>query len=137
MTRKIIYYVVDDDLDDQQFLIDALSKNDPDSQCYSANSGSQAISNLKNATVPLPDAIFLDLNMPHQNGKQCLAELKSTSSLKDVPVVIYSTTSNRIEIQDTLRMGASHFMIKKSSFKGLREELSLITSALHKEDSVK
>lgn len=136
MTRKSIYYVVDDDLDDQQFLIEALTKNDPDSQCFSANSGSQAINNLKNAIVPIPDAIFLDLNMPHQNGKQCLAELKRTFSLKDIPVVIYSTTSNTIEIQDALRMGASHFMIKKSSFKGLQEELSLVTAAMNKADSI-
>ncbi|HEY4967878.1 MAG TPA: response regulator [Puia sp.] len=137
MTRKSIYYVVDDDPDDQQFLIEALSKNDPDTQCYSANSGNQAIGNLKNATVPVPDAIFLDLNMPQGNGKQCLAELKRDPSLKHIPVIIYSTTSNRKEILDALRMGASHFMVKKSSFKGLREELSLITSALNKADSVK
>jgi CheY-like chemotaxis protein len=137
LTRKSIYYVVDDDLDDQQFLIEALTKNDPDSQCYSADNGSQAINNLKNAIVPVPDVIFLDLNMPHQNGKQCLAELKHTSTLKDIPVVIYSTTSNKSEIQDTLRLGAAHFMIKKSSFKGLQEELSLITASLNKADSVK
>ena len=86
--------------------------------------------------VPLPDAIFLDLNMPQLNGKQCLAELKQTPSLRHIPIIIYSTTSNKKEIQDTLDMGASHFMIKKSSSKDLREELSLITSALNELDVV-
>lgn len=136
MTRTSIYYVVDDDKDDQQFLIEALTKNDQDIQCYSATNGKEAIYNLKNAMVPLPDAIFLDLNMPQLNGKQCLAELKQTPSLRHIPIIIYSTTSNKKEIQDTLDMGASHFMIKKSSSKDLREELSLITSALNELDVV-
>jgi CheY-like chemotaxis protein len=60
----------------------------------------------------VPDAIFLDLNMPQFNDKQCVAELKQTSSLQHVPVIIYSATSNKKEIQYTLNMGASYFMIK-------------------------
>ena len=115
MSRSI-YYIVDDDLDDQQFLIEALSKNDPDSQCYSANTGSQAINNLKNSVVPLPDAIFLDLNMPQLNGKQCLAELKRTSSLKNIPVVIYSTTSNKTEISGHAEFRCLVFPDQKKQF---------------------
>jgi CheY-like chemotaxis protein len=127
---------VDDDLDDQQFLIEALTKNDPGVQCYSAYNGKEAIEHLRNAFSPLPDAIFLDLNMPQQSGKQCLAELKRTSSLQHVPIIIYSTSSNQQEIQETLNMGASYFMIKKSSFEDLQNELSLITSALNRLNTI-
>jgi CheY-like chemotaxis protein len=119
-------------MDDQQFLIEALTKNDLNVQCFIAPNGKEAINNLKKAIVPLPDAIFLDLNMPRLNGKQCLAELKRTVPLQHIPVIIYSTTSNKKEMQDTLQMGASYFMVKKSSFKELREELFLITSELNK-----
>jgi CheY-like chemotaxis protein len=132
LSRKNIYYIVDDDMDDQQFLIEALTKNDRNIQCYSAISGKEAINNLKKRIVPKPDAIFLDLNMPKLNGKQCLAELKRIPSLQHVPVIIYSTTSDKKEIQNTLLMGASYFIVKKSSFKDLREELSMITSELNK-----
>ncbi|HEY4935181.1 MAG TPA: response regulator [Puia sp.] len=134
LTRKNIYYIVDDDTDDQQFLIEALTENDINVQCFTAPNGKEAINNLKKAVIPLPDAIFLDLNMPQLNGKQCLAELKRTASLQHIPVIIYSTTSNKKEMQDTLQMGASYFIVKKSSFKDLRKELSLITSKLNNPD---
>jgi CheY-like chemotaxis protein len=137
LTRKNIYFIVDDDTDDQQLLIEALTENDPNIQCFSSPNGKEAIINLNNLSIPLPDAIFLDLNMPQFSGKQCLAELKKTPHLQHIPVIIYSTTSNTKEIQDTLQMGAWYFMIKKSSFNELREELSLITSELFKLNSIK
>ena len=84
---------MDDDPDDQQFLIDALTHNDPDIHCYSANNGKEAFYNLERAIIPLPDAIFLDLNMPQRSGKQCLADLQRNSLLRQIPVIIYSTTS--------------------------------------------
>jgi CheY-like chemotaxis protein len=132
LTRKNIYYIVDDDMDDQQFLIEALTENDREVLCYSASNGREAINNLINGIVPLPDAIFLDLNMPQLSGDECLAELKLISSLRHVPVIIYSTSSNNKEIHEVLEMGASYFLVKKSSFKELRKELSLITSKLEK-----
>ena len=123
-TKK--YYIVDDDIDDQQFLIEALTENDPLVECFSSFNGREAIMNLKKDFPLLPDAIFLDLNMPRMNGKECLVELKGTSFLQDIPIIIYSTTSDQKEIQKTLQMGASHFLIKKSSFNELCKELSSI-----------
>lgn len=130
MAKKIVYYIIDDDLDDQQFLIEALTKNDSGSQCISARNGKEALSNLKNASVLFPDMIFLDLNMPKINGKQCLTELKHTLFLREIPVVIYSTSFNKKEIQECLNMGAFYFLTKKSSFQELRQELSLISTKL-------
>ena len=127
MINSKTYFIVDDDPDDQQFLIEALVENDPSCRCFTAPDGQEAITNLADATIPTPDAIFLDLNMPLMNGKECLAALKRTSFLQDIPVIIYSTTSNIREIQEVLEQGASHFLMKKSSFKELREEISSIT----------
>jgi CheY-like chemotaxis protein len=123
-TKK--YYIVDDDRDDQEFLIEALTENDPLVECFSSFNGREAIINLKKDFPLLPDAIFLDLNMPRMNGKECLVELKTIPFLQDIPIIIYSTTSDQKEIQKTLSMGASHFLIKKSSFNELCNELSSI-----------
>lgn len=117
------YYIVDDDLDDQQFLIEALTENDQDAQCLTALNGSEAIRNLMKVGAKLPDAIFLDLNMPQLNGKECLRNLKRTPSLRHIPVIIYSTTTNQKEVHETLKMGASFFIVKKENFQELREEL--------------
>jgi len=126
LTRKNTYYIIDDDIDDQQFLIEALTANDQNVQCFTALNGKMAIQALSASINPLPDAIFLDLNMPKFNGKQCLAELKRISTLQHIPIVIYSTTSDKREIEETLKLGATYFMIKKSSIKELREALSAI-----------
>jgi CheY-like chemotaxis protein len=137
LTKKNTYYIIDDDIDDQQFLVEALVENDQSSECFRAHNVEEAINNLKKAIIPLPDAIFLDLNMPGLTGKQCLVELKQTPSLQHIPVIIYSTSSNRKEIQETLQMGAFFFLIKKSNFEELSEELSFITSELNKLNSIK
>jgi CheY-like chemotaxis protein len=137
LAKKNIYYIIDDDMDDRQFLIEALTENDQNIQCFSALNGREAIINLKKAIIPLPDVIFLDLNMPQLTGKECLAELKRTASLQHIPVIIYSTSSNKKEIQETLEMGAFSYLIKKSSFQELREELLFISSELNKVNSIK
>jgi CheY-like chemotaxis protein len=126
LIKTNIYFIVDDDIDDQQFLIEALVENNPFSQCFTACDGEEAITQLRNAIVPTPDVIFLDLNMPRLNGKQCLVMLKNSPSFQHIPVVIYSTTSNKQEIQEIYELGASYFLIKPDSFKELREELASI-----------
>lgn len=132
LTKTKIYYIVDDDIDDQQFLIEALTEHDEQIQCFTAFNGQEAITHLKGTFVPLPDAIFLDLNMPGLNGKQCLQELKQTPSLQHIPVIIYSTTSAENEIQETMRMGASYFLVKRSSYRELVNELSQIDIVVNK-----
>jgi CheY-like chemotaxis protein len=125
------YFIVDDDSDDQQFLIEALTENDPSVQCYTYFNGREAIAHLQKNLSHLPDAIFLDLNMPRMNGKECLAELKHTAALQHIPVIIYSTTTNQREIQKALSMGASHFLIKQSNFNELCKELKSIAVFLN------
>lgn len=85
---------------------------------------------LENISSLFPDVIFLDLNMPRMGGKQCLTELKLLPLLRDIPVVMYSTSSDKKEMADTIQMGAAHFLVKGSNFKDLRQELTLILAAL-------
>ena len=128
MINPITYFIVDDDIDDQQFLIEALVENDPSCRYFTAFNGQEAITNLTDAVIPIPDVIFLDLNMPLLNGRDCLAALKRSPSLQHIPIIIYSTTSNRKEIQEIMELGASYFLTKKPGFKELREEISSIAA---------
>ena len=126
------YFIVDDDRDDQIFLIEALTENCNNIRCYTAFNGQEALTDLSTPAFPIPDAIFLDLNMPRLNGKQCLAELKLTPGLMEIPVIMYSTSSAQQEISDALQMGAYYFLVKKGSYKELRDELILIMALLAK-----
>jgi CheY-like chemotaxis protein len=116
-TKMTILYA-DDDVDDCELVVEALEKIDPGINCVMANDGLQALQML-NEEQNLPDYIFLDVNMPVMNGKNCLIELKKDDRLKEIPVVIYSTTQDREEIQELYAIGACEFLKKPNSFNDL------------------
>ncbi len=88
MSKNRVFFIVDDDTDDQELFIEAVSEVDETIKCLSASDCEIALDLLKNRKMELPDMIFLDLNMPRLNGKQCLAELKKQAHLRDIPVII-------------------------------------------------
>lgn len=106
--------LIDDDLDDQEIFALALQQVNPELKCVSATSAHEALAKLA-LPSPLPAYIFLDLNMPRMNGKECLREIKKMSHLQDIPVIIYSTSSLRNDVVETLRLGASEFITKPFS----------------------
>jgi CheY-like chemotaxis protein len=114
----------DDDRDDRELMTEALSKIDPSISCQTASDGQHVLELLRNSNE-LPDYIFLDINMPVMDGKQCLVELKNETRLKNIPVVIYSTTQDAKEINQLYRMGASSFIQKPNNFSELCATLGL------------
>jgi CheY-like chemotaxis protein len=106
---------VDDDPDDQVLFVDALERIDPSITCLKANGGEEALSMLKGLTVS-PDIIFVDFNMPKMNGQKCIVELKKSSALRDIPLVIYSTTLTPSDIDNLKRLGANEVMVKPPAF---------------------
>lgn len=103
--------LIDDDADDQEIFALAVDEVNPSYQCVTAKNGIEALEKLKDGEVK-PDCIFLDLNMPRMNGKQCLAEIKKHSELYHIPVVIYTTSSEHRDKDQMLAMGASAFITK-------------------------
>ena len=65
--------------------------------------GTDALDFLRNnskVAENLPDLIFLDLNMPRMNGKQCLTQIKANGKFRRVPVVVYSTSAEKNEMEE-------------------------------------
>jgi CheY-like chemotaxis protein len=116
---------VDDDQEDREFFCDALREIDPSITCLIAGSGMEALSLLQKVK-PLPDYIFLDINMPMMDGKQCLKALKSLAELESIPVIMYSTSTDTREIQECYKLGAEDFLIKPHSFEKLVNDLNSI-----------
>ena len=75
MKNQKILMIVDDDTDDRFFFRSAIRKNNPSYECIEAENGDDALKQLRKAKY-LPDFIFLDLNMPKMDGRECLEELK-------------------------------------------------------------
>src|SRR6476620_12271094 len=128
MNTTRTFFIVDDDIDDQDLFIEAVSEVDKSIKCMSVSNCEEALDLLKNRKVNMPDMIFLDLNMPRLNGKQCLAELKKESHLANIPVIIYSTSSEKRDIEETSRLGAAHFLTKPNKFEELCKAISFVVS---------
>ena len=133
MKKSRVIMIVDDDEDDVELFSDALKEVDREVQCTSASNGEDALIKLSKGDTPLPDYIFLDLNMPRLNGKQCLKRLKSDSKLRHIPVIIYTTSKLREDMEETKQLGAVHFLTKPNKLNDLRKE---ITSILNGKNSL-
>lgn len=128
MNTQRTFIIVDDDIDDQELFIEAVSEVDKTIRCLPYSNCEEALELMKSRKVGLPDVIFLDLNMPKLNGKQCLAELKKHSDLRNIPVIIYSTSSEKRDIEETARLGAAHFLTKPSKFEELCRAIAYVAS---------
>ena len=109
-------FVAEDDADDRTFFEDALKEINIPSQLTLSSNGLELMSNLETLTAhPPPDVIFLDLNMPFKSGIECLKEIRDTPKLKDIPIVMFSTTSNPDAVEATYSLGANFFLRKPNS----------------------
>ncbi|MEJ7588551.1 MAG: response regulator [Ferruginibacter sp.] len=123
MKKAPLFFLAVDDEDDRMLFTEALNEIDPDIKCIMARNGKEALILLQNELFEVPDYIFLDLNMPIMNGLKCLAEIKDIDFLKNIPVVIYSTSSEKEFIEQSKNLGAINFFIKPSDFNSLSRYL--------------
>lgn len=66
--------------------------------------------------APLPDLILLDLNMPKKSGREVLAEIKQDETLKDIPVIILTTSQVGEDILRSYHLGANCYITKPVDF---------------------
>ena len=105
--------LAEDDEDDSLFFEEALnSVSDPPS-LLRAKDGVE-LTELLTEHSPLPDLVFMDLNMPRKNGAQCLVEIREQKSLDKVPVIVLST-SNSPDIIDQMYDSGANLYIQKPS----------------------
>ena len=125
MFRHIL--LIDDDEDDQFIFLTALKAVVPECSCRIFNNGADAIRDLQ-VHYGKTDMIFLDLNMPIMNGFEFLAILKTDSLLSSLPVTIYSTSDDPVDIKRAKALGAEQFISKSWDIQALIDELNGIIS---------
>jgi len=100
--KPIILYA-EDDQDDFEVLKDALFQQTDKFDLVQAHNGAEVISYLENSNE-LPGLIVLDLNMPVMDGKQTLQWLKTHEEHKNIPVMVFTTSSR----EEDLKLCKSH-----------------------------
>jgi CheY-like chemotaxis protein len=126
MDSTTIIYIIDDDPDDQEFLIEAIKEIEPSIECYTAINGQEGLMRLETGAVPFPSLVFLDLNMPRTDGRKFLTAIKKHARFCSIPVVVYSTSDNDRDRYEVMELGATAYLVKHSDFALLKNNLATI-----------
>lgn len=107
--------LAEDDDEDVLLFETVLSELNQDIKVVVATDGNELMKILKQVAT-LPEMIFLDLNMPHKNGFECLSEIKSNEKWNSIKIVILSTSSQPQQIETAYKGGADLYLAKPVSY---------------------
>lgn len=118
--RPVVILMVEDNPTDVLIAKEGFSSAKMFNTLHVADDGIEAIEFLnqrgKYATAPRPDLIVLDLNMPRKNGQEVLAEIKTDANLKEIPVVILTTSKSQEDISKAYGLHANCYISKPVDF---------------------
>lgn len=108
-----IIMVVDDDLDDQQMLEDALLEIEDSLRILTFSSGQEVLKFVETTALEeLPCLIVIDYNIPDIKGFEIARRLIRQVAFKDIPMVIWSTSDSRFNMKDCLSTGCRAYFVK-------------------------
>lgn len=127
MTDKngIWILMADDDDDDYLLTKKALKQSKLLNKLCRVRDGEELLQYLrhegefKDSTHGKPGVILLDLNMPKMDGREALKAIKSDKNLKDIPVVIFTTSKAEEDIVRSYQLGVNSFITKPVNFDNL------------------
>ena len=123
--------IAEDNLSHQKITEYILKKNNVPAKYFVVRDGQEVLDYLfhkNNYTdsekYPIPNLILLDLNLPKRDGREVLKIIKSDSGLKDIPVVIVSTSDRVEDVSYAMQTGAVAYISKSSGFDKFNQELA-------------
>jgi CheY-like chemotaxis protein len=122
--------LADDDTDDCFLFEEALKELPVSAKLTTVHDGVQLMQLLSAKETPLPDALFLDLNMPRKSGFDCLSEMKAHEKLKQLPVIIFSTSLDVAVVDLLYQKGAHHYIRKPGEYDNLKKVILNVVTRL-------
>ena len=126
--------IVEDNLAHQKITEYVLKRNNTPANLYVVRDGQEVLDYLQGKNeyadkqkYPFPNLILLDLNLPKRDGREVLKMIKDDPSLKEIPVVVLSTSDRQEDISFAFSMGAVAYISKASGFDKFNEELGTVT----------
>ncbi len=113
-------FLADDDEDDCLLFEEALFEIDANFNLTICNDGVELMNTFDTKVPPSPRLLFLDINMPRKNGFECLIEMKQTEKLKDIPVIVFSTSGDHNYVNQARQFGAHYYIRKPGTFNQLK-----------------
>lgn len=126
--KPIVILLADDDEEDRMLACDALAESRLSNDITTVTDGEDLMDYLHRrgkyappVEAPRPGLILLDLNMPKKDGREALREIKSDPELRQISVVVLTTSKAEEDIYSSYDSGASSFISKPVTFEGLVE----------------
>jgi len=108
--------LVEDNLGDMRLTQEALKEGKVYSNLHWAKDGVEALEFLqrrgKHENAPRPDIILLDLNLPRKDGREVLEEIKTDDELKQIPVVVLTTSKAEEDVVRSYALHANCYVTK-------------------------
>jgi DNA-binding NarL/FixJ family response regulator len=115
--------LADDDIDHGTLFERILKGVDPSKTLSVVTDGEKLLRLLARVK---PEILFLDLNMPFKNGIECLQEIRTNERLKDLKVVVYSSSSRMFDIRRSYLHKADLYMVKPFHTEHLHNALDIV-----------
>ncbi|MBG49756.1 MAG: response regulator [Pseudozobellia sp.] len=116
---ELLVYLADDDSEDRELFMDALSQIPIRTKVIQFTNGIELMDRLFSDKT-LPDIIFLDLFMPHMDGFDCLMDIRNFKKFSTIKIVVYSSTYQEREVKQLKADGANGYIQKPNSYNLLK-----------------
>ena len=121
MAERVVHVLlVEDDPGDTELTKAALGEAKLNLDLAVVDDGEKAMAYLRKqlpyAGVPTPDVVILDLNLPRKDGREVLAEIKRDPALRDIPIVVLTTSDAEEDIARSYAQGANCYVTKPMGF---------------------
>jgi CheY-like chemotaxis protein len=126
MSTQPTILLVDDDPEDQEIFSMILEQITAKVRFLCSDNGVNALKLLTAEQDLSPEIIFMDMNMPLMDGMQCLAEMRKSLKLKEVPIYMYSTSAQDSIVAECRRLGANGFLKKVANLSDFENSLKTI-----------
>ncbi len=130
---SVVILMADDDEDDCMLAREALIESRLANALHCVKDGEELMDYLyqrgkytQESTAPRPGLILLDLNMPKKDGREALIQIKSDSNLRQIPVVVLTTSKTEEDIYRSYDLGANSFITKPVTFASLVEVIKTL-----------
>lgn len=114
--KPIEILLIEDNPGDADLTREAFATGKIDNVLHVVSDGVEAMAFLRRqgryASVPRPDLVLLDLNLPRKDGREVLAEIKSDEALKRTPVVVLTTSKDEADVLKSYNLHANCFISK-------------------------
>jgi len=131
--RSVVILIAEDDEDDRLMAKEALEENRLANEIRFVVDGEDLTDYLKclgkytePGSAPRPGLILLDLNMPRKDGREALKEIKADPNLRQIPIIVLTTSKAEEDIYRSYDLGVNSFITKPVSFTALAEVMKTL-----------